>query len=207
MGLLRSQIVKQAKLKSGGYLTEVLSELEESGFINSYVPLHKKIKDKVYRLTDEYSLFYLKFIEHTKSFKAGTWASISSSQSYVSWSGYAFENVCLKHVQQIKNSLGIGALYSEQSAWYNKKEKAQIDLVIQRADRCINLCEMKFAGTPYELTSKYAKELQHKAMAYKASTGTTNTIFTTLVTTFGIKQNEHSTNFIDSTVVLKDLFI
>ncbi len=207
MGLLRSQIVKQAKLKSGGYLTEVLTELEESGFISSYIPLDKKTKDKVYRLTDEYSLFYLKFIENAKSFRAGTWASICTSQSYVSWCGYAFENVCLKHVQQIKNSLGIGALYTEQSAWYSQKEKAQIDLVLQRADRCINICEMKFAGTPYELTAKYAKQLQHKVMAYKAATLTRSTIFTTLVTTFGVKQNEHSVNHIDNTVLLKELFI
>jgi uncharacterized protein len=103
--------------------------------------------------------------------------------------------------------LGIGALYSEQSAWYNKKEKAQIDLVIQRADRCINLCEMKFSGAPYELTAKYAKELQHKLMAYKTTTNTRSTLFTTLVTTFGLKQNEHSVNHIDNTVLLKDLFV
>jgi uncharacterized protein len=207
IGLLRSEIVQQAKLKSGGYLTEILTELEESGFINSYIPLNKKLKDRIYRLTDEYSLFYLKFIEHAKSFKAGTWATICNSQSYISWSGYAFENLCLKHTQNIKKSLGIGALYSEQSAWYNKKEKAQIDLVIQRADRCINLCEMKFSGTPYELTTKYAKELQHKVMAYKLATNTRSTLFTTLVTTFGLKQNEHSTNHIDNIVLLKDLFV
>ncbi len=206
MGLLRGEIVKLAKLKSGGYLTEVLTELEESGFISSYIPLNKKSKDRIYRLTDEYSLFYLKFIETAKSFKAGTWATISNSQSYISWSGYAFENLCLKHIQNIKNSLGIGALYSEQSAWYNKKEKAQIDLVIQRADRCINLCEMKFTGTSYELTAKYAAALQHKVMAYKAASNTRSTLFTTLVTTFGLKQNEHSINHIDNVVLLKDLF-
>jgi uncharacterized protein len=205
-GLLRSQIVKLAKLKSGGYLTDVLTELEESGFITAYTPLDKKLKDKIYRLTDEYSLFYLKFIENAKSFKAGTWATISNSQSYVSWSGYAFENLCLKHIQNIKNTLGIGSLYTEQSAWYNKKEKAQIDLVIQRADRCINLCEMKFSGTPFELTAKYAKELQHKLMAYKLATATRHTVFTTLVTTYGVKANEHSLNHIDTVVLLKDLY-
>jgi uncharacterized protein len=205
-GLLRSQIVKLAKLKSGGYLTDILTELEESGFITAYTPLDKKLKDKIYRLTDEYSLFYLKFIENTKSFRAGTWATICNSQSYISWSGYAFENLCLKHIQNIKNSLGIGSLYTEQSAWYNKKEKAQIDLVIQRADRCINLCEMKFSGIPFELTAKYAKELQHKLMAYKLATATRHTVFTTLVTTYGVKANEHSLNHIDTVVLLKDLY-
>jgi uncharacterized protein len=206
MGLVRSQIAQLAKIKSGGYLTEVLTELEESGFINAYIPLNKKLKDKIYRLTDEYSLFYLKFIETAKSFKAGTWANISSGQSYISWSGYAFENLCLKHVQQIKNSLGIGALYSEQTTWHNKTEKAQIDLVIQRADRCTNLCEMKFSHTPYELTAKYAVALRHKKMAYKTATGTRQTLFTTMVTPFGVKQNAHSINYIDNTVLLSELF-
>jgi uncharacterized protein len=207
MGLLRMEIVKIAQLKSGGYLTSVLTELEESGFISSYLPLNKKTKDKIYRLTDEYSLFYLTFIEKVKSFKAGTWATIGNSQSYRSWCGYAFENLCLKHIQEIKQSLGIAALYSEQSAWYNKKEGAQIDLVIQRADRCINICEIKFTGTTYEITAKYAKEIQHKVMAYKSATQTKGTVFTTLITTFGLKINEHSVNHVDNIVLLKDLFV
>ena len=112
----------------------------------------------------------------------------------------------MKHIQQIKNSLGIGALHTEQSAWYNKKEKAQIDLVIKGADQCINLCEMKFSVAPFELTSKYTKELQHKSMTYKASTQTRSTVFTTLVTTFGVKQNEHNLNHLDQVVLLNELF-
>jgi uncharacterized protein len=205
-GLLRNEIVKLAKLKSGGYVTQALSELEESGFIQGYVPVNKKRKDKVYRLTDEYSLFYLRFIETSKSYRAGAWANIQSKQPYISWSGFAFENLCLKHVQQIKNSLGIGGIYSEQTAWYSKQEKAQIDLVIQRADRCTNLCEMKFSNKPYEVTSRYAKELQHKTMAYKKGTGSRHTLFTTLVTTYGLKPNEHSLNHVDNVVLLEELF-
>jgi uncharacterized protein len=206
IGLVRNEIVKLAKLKSGGYVTQLLNELEESGFIQGYIPGDKKRKYKVYRLTDEYSLFYLKFIEAAKSYKTGTWANIQSTPSYTSWSGFAFENLCLKHVQQIKNSLGIGAIYSEQTAWYSREEKAQIDLVIQRADRCINLCEMKFSNKPYEITARYAKDLQHKQLAYKASTGTRHTLFLTLVTTYGLKANEHSLNNIDNVVVLDELF-
>jgi uncharacterized protein len=136
----------------------------------------------------------------------GTWTGIRNTQRYVSWSGYAFENLCLKHTQQIKNSLGIGAIYSEQSAWYSKQEKVQIDLVMQRADRCTNICEMKFTKSAFELTAKYAKELQRKAIAYSTATKSKNSIFITLVTTEGIKQNTHSINNIDSVVVLSDLF-
>lgn len=206
MGLQRSEIVHLAKLKTGGHLSDILWELEESGFITSYTPLDKKIKETVYRLTDEYSLFYLKFIEKSKSNTAGTWHSLSKTQSWVSWSGYAFETLCLKHIRQIKAALQIGAIHSLYSAWYSKKEAAQIDLLIDRADRCVNICEMKFSETPYEVTAKYSKELQHKVMAYKSATKTNKTIFTTIVTTFGVKQNDYSIQYVDSVVLLKDLF-
>ncbi len=205
-GLTRNELVKTARLKSGGYLSSVLTELEESGFITSYAPLNKKVKDAIYRLSDEYSLFYLKFIEKSKSHEKGAWALISSGNSWKAWSGYAFENICLKHVHKIKQALQIGSIYSEQSAWYNKEAGAQIDLVIDRADRCINLCEMKFANVPYEITAKYAKELQHKVLAYRSATKTNKTIFITMVTVYGVKQNEHSAQYVDSFVLLRDLF-
>jgi hypothetical protein len=129
-----------------------------------------------------------------------------NSRAYISWSGYAFESVCLKHITNIKKALGIAGVYSENSAWYGKKEGAQIDLLIDRADKCINSCELKFSSIPFEVTKKYANELQHKLMAYKISSKTHKTIFTTLVTTYGLKQNEYSAQYIDSVVLLKDLF-
>lgn len=205
-GLTRNEIVKEAKLKSGGYLTSVLNELEESGFITSYLPLNKRSKDALFRLTDEYSLFYMKFIEKSRSYEKGTWALLSSRSSWKAWSGYAFENLCLKHVHKIKAALQIGSVYTEQSAWYDKKQSAQIDLVIDRADRCVNLCEMKFSETPYTITAKYAKELQHKVTAYKAALKTNKTIFTTLITTLGLKQNEYADQYADSEVTLAELF-
>jgi hypothetical protein len=206
IGLTRNEIVRIAKLQSGGYFSGVLNELEESGFIASYTPLDKKTKDTIFRLNDEYSLFYLKFIEKSKSYQSGTWTSIMNSRAYISWSGYAFESVCLKHITNIKKALGIAGVYSENSAWYGKKEGAQIDLLIDRADKCINSCELKFSSIPFEVTKKYANELQHKLMAYKISSKTHKTIFTTLVTTYGLKQNEYSAQYIDSVVLLKDLF-
>lgn len=103
-------------------------------------------------------------------------------------------------------ALQIGNVYSQESAWYDKHEGAQVDLVIDRADRCINLCEMKFSVSPFMITAKYAKELQHKVMAYKSALKTGKTIFTTLVTTFGLKPNEHSAQYVDSEVTMQDLF-
>lgn len=205
-GLSRNEIMESAGLNSGGYFTDVLHELEESGFITSYLPLNRKSKDAIFRLTDEYSLFYLKFIEKSRSPQKGTWAILSSRPSWKAWSGYAFENLCLKHINKVKNALQIGSIHSEQGVWYDRDETAQIDLVIDRADRCINLCEIKFSETSYTITAKYAKELQHKAIAYKNAMKTSKTIFTTLITTYGLKKNDYSAQYVDSEVVLDDLF-
>ena len=205
-GMLRTEIAQKAKVSSGGYLTKILIELEESNFITSSLPNNKLVKYKIYRIVDEYSIFYLKFIEKLKFSKVGTWASLQTSQSYISWCGFAFEGICLKHVEAIKLKLGISAIYTEQSVWYSKKDKAQIDLVLQRADKCINICEIKFATIPYELTAKYAAALQQKIMAYRAATKTNYTIFLTLITTFGVKENMHKINNVDQVIVVDDLF-
>ncbi len=205
-GLLRSEIIKLAKLKSGGYLSQVLIELEESGFIASYSPPKRKTKDTLYRLQDEYSLFYLKFIESAQSHAPGVWATLSGSPVWRAWSGYAFEALCLKHIQQIKSALQIGALYSEQYAWYGREEGAQIDLLIHRADRCINLCEMKFSVAPFEITASYARQLAHKEQAYRSATKTNQTIFTTFVTMYGLKPNKWSAQYADQEIVVVDLF-
>lgn len=205
-GLTRTEIVTATKLTSGGYLSGILHELEESGFIASYLPLNKKTKDAVFRLTDEYSLFYLKFIEKRRSAGSGTWALLSSKSTWQAWSGYAFETLCLKHVNKIKMALQIGSVYTEESAWYDKTEGAQVDLVIDRADRCVNLCEMKFSENPFTVTPRYAKDLKHKSLAYKSAMKTRKTIFTTLVTTFGVKPNEHSAQYVDNEVTMEDLF-
>lgn len=204
-GLSRNEIMKIAKLNSGGYLTDVLNELEESGFISSYLPMNRKSKDAIFRLMDEYSLFYLKFIEPTRSPQLGTWAILSSRPTWKAWSGYAFENLCLKHVNKIKSALQIGGVHTQQGAWYDRDEGAQIDLIIDRADRCINLCEIKFSEHPYTITRKYANDLQHKALAFKKAMKTNKTIFTTMITTFGLTENEYSNQYVDSEVVLDDL--
>ncbi len=104
-------------MSSGSTTIKVLTELEESGFIMPYVPFDKTSKEVIYRLTDEYSLFYLKFIEKSRATGAGTWLRLSESSSWKSWSGYAFEAICLKHIPQIKEALQISTTYTEESVW------------------------------------------------------------------------------------------
>jgi uncharacterized protein len=122
-GIDRNTLIKTAKVSNGGTLTNVLEELNQSGFIDSYAPFGKKTKDRLYRLTDEYSLFYLQFIENQEFTESGTWLELSQTQEYKIWCGYAFENICLKHIPQIKKALGIAGVYSTASSFLKKAPK------------------------------------------------------------------------------------
>jgi uncharacterized protein len=194
-GLTRTEILEVCQVSSGGGVTKILEELLESGFISEYIPFDKTVKDAIYKLTDEYSLFYLKFIEDSKSFGEGTWVKKSASPSWSSWSGLAFENIWLKHIPQIKKALGISGVYTEQSAWrYVSKgdgQGVQIDLLIDRQDNCINLCEIKFSKNVYTLTKEYAENMSKKSWVFEERTGTKKTIFITMLTSFGVTVNEY----------------
>jgi uncharacterized protein len=210
MGMTRNDIIKTCKLQSGGSTTSLLEELSSSGFITAYTPFGKKIKDSIYMLTDEYSLFYLKFIEPAKASGKGAWLKISETASWKTWSGLAFETVCYKHTQAIKIALGIPGIYSEQSSWKkikdNKSGGSQIDMVIDRRDNAINLCEIKFYNTPFNIDKKYAEALHTKIHSFRQQTKTRKHIFLTLVSTFGINKNEHSIGLVDNQILLDDLF-
>lgn len=209
-GLSRKEIIKECKFTSGGSTTKMLNELEESGFITPYIPLGKTKNDSVYKLSDEYSLFYLKFIENAKDPGPGAWTRQSSTSAYTIWSGFAFETVCLKHVLQIRRALGIEGVFTHVSSWRHKGSKAnqgaQIDLLLDRGDHCINICEMKFSNDEFAIDKKYASELDNKVSVFRNETKTKSNIFLTMVTTYGTKKNEHYTSRIQSEVTMEDLF-
>ena len=143
-GFTRKELIEKSKLSTGGTTTLVLQELEESGFIIGYIPFDKNKTEIIYKLEDEFTIFYFKFIESLKT--TGSWDKFSVGSNWKIWSGLAFEAVCHKHIQQIKQALGISGIYTEISAWRGKTttQGAQIDLLINRADQCINICEIKF---------------------------------------------------------------
>ena len=209
-GMTRAEIIAACKFTTGGWTSELFEELEQSGFITPYIPFGRSVRDTIYKLSDEYSLFYLKFIEGTKATGTGTWLRLSKSPSYTSWSGFAYEAVCLKHVDPIKQALGIAGVYTEASAWrYDalKGEKgAQADLLLDRADHCINLCEIKFSADEFVIDKKYAGEIDNKVRVFKEQTKVKKTIFPTMITTYGTRQNEHYTGRIIREVVMDDLF-
>lgn len=187
-GLSRNEIIKECDLSSGGTVSKLLEELAESGFITVYVPFGKNIKDSLYKLTDEYSLFYLKFIRNNKNGGKGTWTRLFTSSSWKSWSGLAFESICMKHIVAIKKALGIEGVYAEISSWRktggSNEKGAQIDLIIDRNDKCINLCEMKFSDHPYEINKAYSDTLQSKLHVFQQASKTRKVLFNTLITTY-----------------------
>lgn len=210
-GLSRNEIIDACKLPSGGGTTQILDELQESGFIEKYIPFGKNSKDSLYSLTDEYSIFYIKFMANGKLHGPGSWAAYSSSPSWISWCGLAFETICMKHIQQVKQALGIIGIHTEQSFWrYSPKESketgVQIDLLIDRQDGCINVCEMKFSKTEFEISKGYAKDLQKKLDVFQEKSKTNKTLFLTLVTTHGVKNIANYRGLIQNEIKMDALF-
>ena len=209
-GMTRNEIIENSKIPNGGNTSKIIEELVSSGFISAHYAFGKKKKELRYRLTDEYSLFYLKFIEQNRSEGQGTWLKLSQTQTWKSWSGYAFENIGLKHIANIKKALGISGIYSEASVFSLKasgqQPGIQIDLLIDRNDHVINLFEFKFYNSDFILTKEYAGELRTKAAIFKNSTNTRKQVFINLLTTFPLIPNEHSIGLIDQAMTMDVFF-
>lgn len=207
-GLTREEIIKYSGLPNAGSTTRLIDELELSGFIRKYTPFNKKARNSLYQLVDFYSHFYLKFIDGTQLLDANNWMNMLDTPKYRAWSGYAYEQVCMYHLGQIKEALGIGGVYTTVSSWRSQALEvgAQIDLIIDRRDQVINVCEVKFSISPFTITKKYAAELRNKVGAFKQETGTRKTVFLTMITTWGLNQNMHSTGLIQNELSMDDLF-
>jgi len=205
-GLTREEIIKNTKLPNGGSLTRMLKELEESGFIRSYAPLGKKTKNTLYQLIDFYSGFYLKFIKPNQKQEVN-WLSKIDNPEYQAWTGYAFEQVCLCHTLEIKKALGIQGVDSKQYSWKSTTttEGAQIDLLIDRNDKTINLCEIKFASSEYIIEKKYDLNLRNKINAFKLETKTKKSIHLTMITPYGIANNQYS-GLVQNSLTMNCLF-
>lgn len=189
-GLSREEIIRVARLPNGGSLTRVLRELEESSFIRRYRSFGKKERNSLYQLVDLYSLFYLNFIRDSSPDDEHFWINAIETPVFRAWSGYAFEMVCLHHVQQIKEALGISGVQTSVSSWYS--DRAQIDLLIDRKDQVINLCEIKFSIHPFTIDKKYAENLRNRIGHFKEVTGTSKAVFLTMLTTYGIADNRYA---------------
>ncbi|MEZ4773506.1 MAG: ATP-binding protein [Bacteroidia bacterium] len=209
-GFTRSEIVQNTTLSEGGGISTVIEELLHSGFISVYLPFGKKKKDSLFRLTDEFSLFYFQFMEQNLPGGANIWQQLSKTQAYVSWAGYAFENICFKHIPQIKKALGISGVYAIVYSYFKKgnenEEGIQLDLLIDRNDHVINLCEIKFYAAEYTIDKATAMKYRNRIAKFKEVSHTRKQVFLTMITTFGVKENPYSLGLVDYALTMDDLF-
>lgn len=197
---------------------EKLKVLKESGFIQDFMPLFHKEKGIYYKLMDNYSLFYLYWIAPVretllkKSLIKGYWDKNKQKSNWHSWSGLAFEAICYEHLPQITEALGLSPT-AIPSVWryvprkYSNEQGAQIDLLFDRDDDSITICEIKYSEKPFIITKEYAKKLQEKAEIFKKITRTTKQLFTVIISANGIKSNKYSEEMISGVVTLDNLFV
>lgn len=216
-GLSQEELFKKAGLPSGGSSSQVIKELEESGFVMQ-VPEYGGIsKGARYRLMDEFSLFFLKWMEKAPNsviseIEPDYWLKKRTNATWPIWAGYVFENLCLKHIKQLKTGLGIAAVNTLESNWLYRPEKgsqgrgAQIDLIIDRADDVVNLCEIKYCSKEYVVTKQYANQLNQKKELFREITRTKKSLLTTLITPYGGINNSYYLSAIDSQLTMDVFF-
>ena len=207
-GIDRQEILKLTDISDGGGFSKTLKELEASGFISTFQPLEKKKKDTIYRLTDEYSLFYLKFIEGSR---VKNWLATSQQQQYKIWCGYAFENLCVKHADDILEALEIAGIQSSVNSFLHRPDEDypkgfQIDMLIDRKDNIINICEMKFYADEFVIKKDYAKNLRTKREGLKAVLKTKKTVHITFISTYGVFENQNKIDLVDNDLSIEIFF-
>lgn len=201
-GMTRQQIAEKTNIQ-GSTLTRMLDNLEKCDFIISYPQTGKSVKDRIYRLSDFYTLFYFRFIENHNARDINFWSNNLDMSRLNAWQGLTFELICLMHLQPIKKALGIAGINTISTSWRNKD--AQIDLVIDRRDRVINLCEIKFSLEKFQITKEYANKLRDRMTIFKNAIKTTKTLVNTFITTYGIVQGKYS-SICQSEITMDDLF-
>lgn len=207
-GYRREDIIENTNEKDGGALTENLQALIASDFVIKYTPFGQSKKEVYYKLIDPFCLFYLRFVKEKSSMSEDFWQQNANAPFIVSWRRYAFENLCFNHISQIKKALAIHGVVSNESAWIKRDgdgEGTQIDLIIERRDNVVNMCEIKFYGTEFVVDKKYDLVLRNQAAALSAMVSKKCSIQNTLISTFGVRKNEYAWDF-EKVITLEELF-
>lgn len=208
-GLTRTELIEASKLKDSGSLSKKLAELEECGFIRQYLPYAKKKKESVFQLIDNFTIFSLNMMNPKKE-EEHFYQNNLQSESYNAFMGLSFELVCLEHIKQIKYALGISGVVSRECSWVcsrdleNGIDGHQIDLLIDRNDGVINMCEMKYSLTSYSITNKEEENYRKRVSDFIKVTNNKKPIIYTMITPFGIAKNLHS-GMTSRTITLEDL--
>lgn len=213
-GMTRLQIKEELGMADGGALTVVLENLVRCDFLRRYAAFGKSERNALYQLTDLFSLFHLRFVADNNGQDAQFWSNMRENPSRVAWRGYAFEQVCLHHIPQIKEAIGIKAVLSNVCSWScptftdkdgNPWQGTQIDLLIDRRDQVINICEMKYANDVYIIDKDYEERLRRRLSTFQHLTRTRKALHLTFITTYGLSRNTHSGN-VQTEVTMGDLF-
>lgn len=208
-GMTRNEIAENTQIKTGKSLTTILDNLEACGFIRKYVNFGCSTKKALYQLVDFFTLFYFRFLIKSSFRDLQYWSKIQHTSQFYAWAGISFEVLAIQHIQQIKHHLGIAGVATNTFSWRSKKSEdergAQIDLVIERADNTINLCEMKFSESDFEITKDYDAVLRNKIGRFRDETKTKKSVQLTFITTYGIHKNIYS-SIAQNEVTMEDLF-
>jgi AAA+ ATPase superfamily predicted ATPase len=215
-GITREELIRKTRFSSGGTLNKRLAELESSGLIQSYIPYGHKKKEMYFRLVDEYCYFYLSWIQPLKSkgIEGGKnyWQTKSKTASAISWSGYTFETICLKHIDQIKEALELQAVHCEFGSWRYISEKGsqavgtQIDLLFDREDGVITIFEIKHSEHCFAVDKECARAIKNKLEVFEKHFPSRKQFFVVMIATMGIKPTIWSDGLIQSVITLEDLF-
>lgn len=206
-GMTPAELSKESGI-TGGWLTRILNNLMQSDFMSCYSQYGNKSKGQIYRICDFFTLFYFKYIENNHSRDIHFWEHSLMASSVAAWQGITFELIVLQHLEQVKKALGVDRILNSSSSWRSRdiEERTQIDLVIERADRVINLCEIKFSSMPFIITKDYEMTLRRRMAIFQNQTRTRKTLVTTLITTYGVSVGTHS-GVVQSQVTMDDLFV
>lgn len=202
VGFTREEILKKLKMEDGGSFTRKLEELEQCGFIRKYQSAGAV--RHIYQLVDFYSLFHEAFIKRGPHFDTDKWKNIMNTPQYNTWCGLSFERLCLMHLPEIKQKLGIQGVSTNTYALHHKQ--AQIDMVIERGDNIVNLCEMKFSDEPFSIEKRYAESLRNKRSVLRSVIKKKHSVSIVLITTQGLKPNRYSSELVQNEIQLSDLF-
>lgn len=210
-GLSREEIVRLAHVANNGRLTARLEELEQCGFVQSCHVIGRPAGEVVYRLVDAYTVFYRDFVQGNVKKNESFWSDKLGSGRYYDWRGHAFERLVLRHVRQVKTALGVSGVSAEAGCWRHAADEicpksVQIDLVLDRDDRVVNLCELKYTDEPYAVTDSEMAKVRRRLLAYRAVTGTDKSLHLTAITSCGLERNMYAKEF-QREVVLDDLFV
>lgn len=196
-GLTRNDIAEGSHTANNGRLTTILADLEQCGFIRRFSVVGKKSHDAIYQLTDHFTLFYFQFMEGNASEDEQFWSKCIGRPVYNTWAGLAFERLCFSHIEQIKRAIGIAAVSTNVFAWRAAADEvygpgAQIDMLIDRQDQVVNLCEMKYSAAPYAIDKELADSLQYRRERFIRATKNRKAIHLTMITANGLLRNAYA---------------